>query len=128
MEPTFFSDPCSLEVTLPNLKHLLLCVLHSFPLCLIILEHVSKTKSYSVHEQHSSSVHMIYGRDKYADKPLRKRNNGRIQVVTGLRSIKDSFKKILLVNRFLPRFYYDDGILTLGAFDFLLNDDALERF
>lgn len=46
----------------------------------------------------------------------------------GLRSIKDSFKKILLVNRSLPRFYDNDGILTLGAFDFLLNDDALERF
>lgn len=46
----------------------------------------------------------------------------------GLKSINDSFKKILLVNRSIPRFYDNDGILTLGAFDFLLNDDALERF
>lgn len=46
----------------------------------------------------------------------------------GLKSINDSFKKVLLVNESIPRFYDNDGILTLGAFDFLLNEDALERF
>lgn len=44
-----------------------------------------------------------------------------------LRLIDDSFKKIVVVNRVMRPYMDDDGILTLGLFDFLLDPNSLER-
>lgn len=46
----------------------------------------------------------------------------------GLRKINNSFKKVLLVNDYAPNFYDNDGILTLGVFDFLLDDLSLDKY
>ena len=44
-----------------------------------------------------------------------------------LRLIGDSFKKIVIVNKVMKPYMDDDGILTMGLFDFLLNPDSLDR-
>ncbi|MBQ3679113.1 MAG: hypothetical protein II929_06355 [Succinivibrio sp.] len=40
--------------------------------------------------------------------------------------INDSFKKIIVVNDVIKPFQDEDGILTIGLFDFLQNSDSLE--
>lgn len=43
-----------------------------------------------------------------------------------LRLIGDSFKKIVIVNKVMKPYMDDDGILTMGLFDFLLNPGSLD--
>ena len=45
-----------------------------------------------------------------------------------LKLIDDSFKKIVVVNRVMRPYMDDDGILTMGLFDFLLEPDSLEKW
>ena len=40
--------------------------------------------------------------------------------------IEDSFRKIVVVNRVMCPYMDDDGILTMGLFDFLLNPNSLD--
>ena len=42
-----------------------------------------------------------------------------------LRLISDSFRKIVVVNRVIKPYMDEDGILTMGLFDFLLNPESL---
>ncbi len=48
------------------------------------------------------------------------------QELASLRSIRDSFKKIMIVGATQPTYKNEDGILILNIFDFLLQDNALE--
>ena len=41
-------------------------------------------------------------------------------------NIGDSFKKILIVKDVIHPWYDDDGILTIGLFDFLLNRNVID--
>lgn len=43
-----------------------------------------------------------------------------------LRLIDDSFRKIVVVNRVMQPYMDDDGILTMGLFDFLLDENSLD--
>ena len=45
-----------------------------------------------------------------------------------LKLIDDSFKKIVVVNRVMKPYMDDDGILTMGLFDFLLDPASLEKW
>ncbi len=47
------------------------------------------------------------------------------QELASLRSIRDSFKKIMIVGATQPTYKNEDGILILNIFDFLLQDNAL---
>ena len=40
--------------------------------------------------------------------------------------LNDSFKKIIVVKDVIKQFQDEDGILTIGLFDFLQNSDSLE--
>ncbi len=51
----------------------------------------------------------------------------REQEKRSLRLIGDSFKKIVIVNKVMKPYIDDDGILTMGLFDFLLDQDGLDR-
>ena len=44
-----------------------------------------------------------------------------------LKKTSDFFKKILIVKTSMKPWTDDDGILHLGLYDFLLNDDPLEQ-
>jgi len=48
------------------------------------------------------------------------------QEKASLLAIKDSFKKILIVKDVIKPFQDEDGILTIGLFDFLQNSNSLE--
>ena len=50
----------------------------------------------------------------------------REQEKRSLRLIGDSFKKIVVVNKVMKPYMDDDGILTMGLFDFLLNPNSLD--
>ncbi|MCD8300348.1 MAG: ATP-binding protein [Clostridiales bacterium] len=50
----------------------------------------------------------------------------RIQEIRPLQKIHDSFKKIVITKDVIHAYYDNDGILTLGLYDFLLDPDALE--
>lgn len=43
-----------------------------------------------------------------------------------LKLIDDSFRKIVVVNRIMRPYMDDDGILTMGLFDFLLDENSLD--
>lgn len=49
----------------------------------------------------------------------------REQEKRSLRLINDSFRKIIIVNRVMKPYMDDDGILTIGLFDFLLDENSL---
>ena len=51
----------------------------------------------------------------------------RRQEKASLLEIGDNFKKMLLVGGSSPTYYDDDGILTMGVLDFLLDPDSLKR-
>lgn len=51
----------------------------------------------------------------------------REQEKRSLRLIGDSFKKVVIVSKVMKPYMDDDGILTMGLFDFLLNPDSLDR-
>lgn len=44
-----------------------------------------------------------------------------------LLQIKDSFKKILIVLGHFPPMYDDNGVLTIGLFQFLTNPNIIEQ-
>lgn len=48
------------------------------------------------------------------------------QEKASLNNINDSFKKIIIVNDSVKPLYDDDGILTIGLFDFLLDENSLD--
>lgn len=48
----------------------------------------------------------------------------REQEKRSLRLIGDGFKKIVIVNKVMKPYMDDDGILTMGLFDFLPNPDG----
>lgn len=50
----------------------------------------------------------------------------RQQEKASLLALDDSFKKIIVVGRPIVAYHDDDGILTIGLFDFLLHSDSLE--
>lgn len=50
----------------------------------------------------------------------------RAQEKASLLGIGDSFKKVLLVGGRTPRYYDEDGILTMGLLDFLLDPGSLD--
>ena len=52
----------------------------------------------------------------------------REQEKRSLRLIGDSFKKIVIVNKLMKPYMDDNGILTMGLFDFLLDPDSLDIF
>ena len=41
--------------------------------------------------------------------------------------IQDGFKKIIIVKDAIAPLYNEDGILVMGLFDFLLNEDSLDK-
>ena len=49
------------------------------------------------------------------------------QEKASLRAIDDSFKKIVVVKDPVRPYMDNDGILTMGLFDFLLDPNSLER-
>ena len=50
----------------------------------------------------------------------------RIQEKASLISVKDSFKKIIIVKDVVKPFHDNDGILTMSIYDFLLDEHSLE--
>ena len=51
-----------------------------------------------------------------------------IQEKKSLLNIKDSFKKIIILGDVSKPRMDDDGIITMGIFYFLLNDDSLNQY
>ena len=50
----------------------------------------------------------------------------KIQELRPLLNVNDFFKKIIVVNNDIPKYKNEDGILIIGIYDFLLNEDSLE--
>lgn len=48
------------------------------------------------------------------------------QELRPLLNVEDFFKKIIIVNSDIPKYKNDNGILIMGIYDFLLNDDSLD--
>jgi predicted AAA+ superfamily ATPase len=48
------------------------------------------------------------------------------QEIRSLLSVKDAFKKILVVKENTQHWHTDGGIAVIGLMDFLLNSDSLE--
>lgn len=48
------------------------------------------------------------------------------QEKAALIALRDSFKKIIVVSDFVKPSYDEDGIITAGLFDFLLNPQSLD--
>ena len=48
------------------------------------------------------------------------------QELNSLKRINDSFKKVILVKENIMPWYDNNGILYLGIYDFLLNEDSLD--
>lgn len=42
-------------------------------------------------------------------------------------NIKDSFKKIIIEKNCLNPYYTEEGIFVMGVFDFLLDENSLEK-
>lgn len=48
------------------------------------------------------------------------------QELRPLLNVDDFFKKIIIVNSVIPRYKNENGILIMGIYDFLLNEDSLD--
>ena len=48
------------------------------------------------------------------------------QELRPLLNVNDFFKKIIVVNRDIPKYKNEDGILIMGIYDFLLNENSLD--
>lgn len=48
------------------------------------------------------------------------------QEMASLRSINDSFRKIVVVGTYQPLYRNEDGFTIMSIYDFLLNEDSLE--
>ena len=52
-------------------------------------------------------------------------NEKRAQEIRPFKTVRDSFKKIVVTKDFVPAFYDENGIMTMNVFDFLMNPDSL---
>ena len=50
----------------------------------------------------------------------------KLQELRPLLNVNDFFKKIIVVNSDIPRYKNEDGILIIGIYDFLLNENSLD--
>ena len=53
-------------------------------------------------------------------------DNKKNQELRPLVNVNDFFKKIIIVGKDIPRYKNEQGILIMGIYDFLLNDDSLD--
>lgn len=52
-------------------------------------------------------------------------NEKRAQEIRPFKTVRDSFKKIVVTKDFVPAFYDENGILTMNVIDFLMEPDSL---
>ena len=52
-------------------------------------------------------------------------NEKRAQEIRPFKTVRDSFKKIVVTKDFVPAFYDENGIMTMNVFDFLMNPGSL---
>ena len=48
------------------------------------------------------------------------------QELRPLLNVNDFFKKIIIINSDIPKYKNEEGILIIGIYDFLLNENRLE--
>ncbi len=48
------------------------------------------------------------------------------QELRPLLNVNDFFKKIIIINSDIPKYKNEEGILIIGIYDFLLNENSLE--
>ena len=48
------------------------------------------------------------------------------QELRPLLNVNDFFKKITIINSDIPKYKNEEGILIIGIYDFLLNENSLE--
>ena len=66
-------------------------------------------------------------RDYYLDKLIRKKDNGFIKIITGIRrSGKSYLLNNIFYNHLIQSGVDENGILTINLFDFLLDKDSLD--
>lgn len=52
-------------------------------------------------------------------------NEKRAQEIRPFKTVRDSFKKIVVTKDFVPAFYDENGILTMNVIDFLMEPNSL---
>ena len=68
-------------------------------------------------------------RDYYLDKLIRKKGNGFIKVITGIRRGGKSYLlNNIFYNHLIQSGVDENGILTINLFDFLLDKDSLDLY
>ena len=68
-------------------------------------------------------------RDYYLDKLIRKKGNGFIKIITGIRrSGKSYLLNNIFYNHLIQSGVDENGILTINLFDFLLDKDSLDLY
>lgn len=77
-------------------------------------------------EREERSEKVVYGAIIPTSLPALRQMKTDEQGKRSLRLIGDSFKKIVIVNKVMKPYMDDDGILTMGLFDFLLNPGSLD--
>ncbi|MDR0939606.1 MAG: ATP-binding protein [Mediterranea sp.] len=50
------------------------------------------------------------------------------QELNSLSRIKDNFQKMIIVGGLAPTYQNDEGVILMNVFDFLLNEDSLDKF
>ena len=48
------------------------------------------------------------------------------QELRPLLNVNDFFKKIIIINSDIPKYKNEEGIIIIGIYDFLLNENSLE--
>ena len=48
------------------------------------------------------------------------------QELRPLLNVNDFFKKIIIINSDIPKYKNEEGILIIGIYDFILNENSLE--
>lgn len=68
-------------------------------------------------------------RDYYLDKLIRKKGNGFIKIITGIRrSGKSYLLNNIFYNHLIQSGVDENGILTINLFDFLLDKNSLDLY
>ena len=68
-------------------------------------------------------------RDYYLDKLIRKKGNGFIKIITGIRrSGKSYLLNNIFYNHLIQSGVDENGILTINLFNFLLDKDSLDLY
>lgn len=68
-------------------------------------------------------------RDYYLDKLIRKKGNGFIKIIIGIRrSGKSYLLNNIFYNHLIQSGVDENGILTINLFDFLLDKDSLDLY